>query len=81
MNNKNIQDVEVIEELIALYEKYGSLLTQTQKQAFHLRFFEDLSYQEIANVLVTTRSAAYDSVKKAIDKLEKINNKLKNNTL
>ncbi|QSF13577.1 sigma factor-like helix-turn-helix DNA-binding protein [Mycoplasma sp. Mirounga ES2805-ORL] len=74
----NRTNIENIEELINLFEKYGSLLTQTQKQAFQLYFFEDLSYQEIADETATTRAAAYDSVSKAIKKLQKIAAKLNN---
>ncbi|EGV00109.1 sigma factor-like helix-turn-helix DNA-binding protein [Mycoplasmopsis columbina] len=69
---KDINDIEVVEYYIQLFEKYQNFLTQTQKQAFQLYFHENLSYQEIANITATTRSAAYDSVKKALTNLEKI---------
>ncbi|QBF34869.1 hypothetical protein EG856_03020 [Mycoplasmopsis phocirhinis] len=68
-----INNFEQREFYIELYEKYQNLLTQTQKQAFRLYFYENLSYQEIANITATTRSAAYDSVKKALKKLLNIN--------
>ncbi|MCS4536963.1 MULTISPECIES: sigma factor-like helix-turn-helix DNA-binding protein [unclassified Mycoplasma] len=67
-----INNIEEREHYIGLYEKYQNLLTQTQKQAFRLYFYENLSYQEIADITATTRTAAYDSVKKALKKLTKI---------
>ncbi|WP_027120485.1 sigma factor-like helix-turn-helix DNA-binding protein [Mycoplasmopsis lipofaciens] len=77
--NKNILQIENREKYIKLFEKYNSFLTQVQKQAFQLYFYENLSYQEIANETATTRSAAYDSVKKAIKKLIKIDEKILTN--
>ncbi|TQC51582.1 hypothetical protein E1I18_01595 [Mycoplasmopsis mucosicanis] len=65
-----INDIEQREYYINLFEKFKNFLTQTQVQAFSLYFFENLSYQEIAQITATTRSAAYDSVKKAINKLK-----------
>lgn len=75
--NKDIKDIENIEHLCELFEKYESFLTQTQSQAFRLYFHENLSYSEIAEITATTRSAAYDSVNKAIKKLIQIDNKMK----
>ncbi|WP_029512716.1 sigma factor-like helix-turn-helix DNA-binding protein [Mycoplasmopsis iners] len=72
-----INEIDEIDYLIDLFENYQDFLTQTQKQAFMLYFYENLSYQEIANETATTRSAAYDSVKKAIQNLKKIGAKLK----
>ncbi|MCE6090868.1 hypothetical protein J7894_02240 [Mycoplasmopsis agalactiae] len=72
MKNNLINDIKNIEHLCSLFEKYEGLLTQTQKQAFRLYFYENLSYAEIAKITATTRAAAYDSVHKAINNLKKI---------
>ncbi|WP_027334727.1 sigma factor-like helix-turn-helix DNA-binding protein [Mycoplasmopsis felifaucium] len=74
--NKDIKNIENIEHLCTLYDKFQSFLTQTQNQAFQLYFFENLSYSEIAEITATTRSAAYDSVNKAIKKLLNLENKI-----
>lgn len=74
--NKDKKDIKNIEYLCSLFEKYNSFLTQTQYQAFKLYFYENLSYAEIAEITATTRSAAYDSVNKAIKKLTQIDVKL-----
>lgn len=71
-----ITELDKREHLITLFEKYQKFLTQTQSQAFQLYFLEDMSYQEIANLTATTRTAAYDSVKKAINKLESLEQKM-----
>ncbi|VEU70103.1 sigma factor-like helix-turn-helix DNA-binding protein [Mycoplasmopsis glycophila] len=74
----NKDSIEKVEKYIELFEKYKNFLTQNQSQVFQLYFYEDLSYAEIAEILATTRSNAFDTLKKAITKLEKIENKLNN---
>ncbi|MGZ9432189.1 sigma factor-like helix-turn-helix DNA-binding protein [Mycoplasma sp. 613B] len=64
----NIEDRDL---LIKLFDKYSSLLTQNQKQIFQLFYFEDLSLTEISEICATTRSAVFDSLKKAKTKLTK----------
>ncbi|WP_330463335.1 hypothetical protein [Metamycoplasma gateae] len=69
-------DISEREEMIELYEKYGSLLAQSQKQALHLYLIEDLSFSEISQELAMTRPGAYDAVKKGKQKLISLNKKL-----
>nr|WP_322959214.1 sigma factor-like helix-turn-helix DNA-binding protein [Mycoplasmopsis canis]WQQ12607.1 sigma factor-like helix-turn-helix DNA-binding protein [Mycoplasmopsis canis] len=69
MSRKNLENIE---KYTFLFEKYKNLLTQTQKQIFELYFYQDLSYAEIAEITATTRTAAYDAIKKATKKLEKL---------
>ncbi|WKX02529.1 sigma factor-like helix-turn-helix DNA-binding protein [Candidatus Mycoplasma mahonii] len=64
------------EELIHFFEQYNKMLTQTQRQAFHLHYIEDLSLKEISEITATTRSAIFDAIKKAEKKLLSINEKL-----
>lgn len=59
---------------ISLYEKFSFVLTQNQKQIFHLHYIEDLSLSEIAKIVATSRSAVFDSLKKSKDKFQKILN-------
>ncbi|NQZ66255.1 MAG: hypothetical protein HRT99_03510 [Mycoplasmatales bacterium] len=60
------------DELINLFDKYKGFLTQSQRQTLHLYLIEDLSFTEIAEILATTRQAIYDSIKKAENKLNKV---------
>lgn len=72
-------DIEKVEYYCELFEKYKSFLTESQSQAFQLYFIEDQSYADIANITATTRAAAFDSVRKAINNLLKIEEKMNNN--
>ncbi|WP_426461253.1 sigma factor-like helix-turn-helix DNA-binding protein [Mycoplasma hafezii] len=65
------KDLSEVEKYTKLYAKYHMFLTQNQKQVFQLFYFEDLSYGEIAEIMATTRSAAYDTLDKATKKLSK----------
>ena len=58
------------EELIQAFEKFNHILTTNQKQIFHLYYLEDLSLSEIAQIVATTRSSVYDTLKKALKKLK-----------
>lgn len=72
--------METIEErdyYVKLFEKYGDLLPQSQKQALQLLLYEDLSYGELAQELAMSRPGAYDAVKKAKLHLKQIDEKLK----
>ncbi|WP_045433308.1 sigma factor-like helix-turn-helix DNA-binding protein [Metamycoplasma canadense] len=71
-----METIEEREKIIELYERYGNLLAQSQKQALHLHLIEDLSYAEIANELAMTRPGAYDAVKKAKQKLILLDKKI-----
>lgn len=53
MSKKNFEDLNLY---LMLFDKYSFLLTQNQKQIFQLYFHEDLSYSEIAKILVTSRT-------------------------
>ena len=64
------------EELIIKFEKYKNLLTQTQRQAFHFHYIEDLSFAEIATIVATTRQAVNDAVRKTIKKLNKFDEQI-----
>jgi predicted DNA-binding protein YlxM (UPF0122 family) len=69
--------LEYREKISILLETYGNLLTQTQKQALHFYYVEDLSLREIGDLTATTRNAAYDAIKKGEQKLLDIEQKMK----
>lgn len=60
-----------------LIDAYGELLTQKQRQFIEMHYDEDMSFQEIAETAGVSRQAIFDSVKNAIDSLEKMESKLK----
>ncbi len=49
-------------ELILLYDYYGDLLTQRQRECFELRYDQDLSLGEIGQELGISRQAVYDNI-------------------
>ncbi|WP_127942740.1 sigma factor-like helix-turn-helix DNA-binding protein [Mycoplasma sp. ATU-Cv-703] len=65
------------EKWLVYYDRYEHFLTQAQKQTFHLYYLEDLTLQEVADVLATTRQAVSDTLKKARQKLSSVAAKLR----
>ena len=49
-------------DMILLYDYYGDLLTQRQKECFELRYNQDLSLGEIGQELGISRQAAFDNL-------------------
>lgn len=61
--------------LIRLYDLYGGLLTDKQKQVFELYVKKDLSLKEVSEILNITRQAvkfALDSVEKSLNYYEEV---------
>lgn len=62
-------------KLLGLYDLYGNLLTERQRQVFDLYALKDLSLKEVADVLKITRQAvkfALDSIEKSLNHYEEI---------
>lgn len=75
MKSKNyLEDLDKREKYIQTFSKFSHLLTTNQNQIFYLYYIEDLSLSEIANIVATTRSSVYDTLKKARKKLDKFLN-------
>ena len=60
-----------------LYDYYGSLLTDKQKEYYEDYYFNDLSLSEIAENNNVSRNAVHNQLKSAIEKLEFYENNLK----
>lgn len=50
---------------ILLYDYYGDLLTQRQRECFELRYNQDLSYGEIGEELGISRQGVFDNLSRA----------------
>ena len=66
-----------------LYDYYGELLTEKQKQFLTMHYFQDQSLPEIASQFMNpennkplSRQAVFDSIKHAVDSLEEYDQKL-----
>lgn len=64
------------EYIIELYDIYGSLLTEKQKQYFEDYYFMDLSLSEIAENYSISRNGVYDQIKRVEQALYDYENKL-----
>lgn len=62
-----------MEELVyytMLYDIYGSLLTEKQKDYFEEYYFKNLSLSELANKYNISRNAIHKQIKETIKRLE-----------
>ena len=62
---------------IELFEIYGNLLTERQKELFTSHYLLDLSLSEIAEPENLSRQSVYDAVKKVKTKLDEYETALK----
>ena len=58
-------------ETNVLFDIYGQLLTERQREICSLYYEEDFSYSEIAEELSISRAAVQDSLKKSLNQLQK----------
>ena len=49
-------------EIVLLYDYYGDLLTQRQKECFEMRYYQDLSLGEIGEELGISRQGVHDNL-------------------
>ena len=62
-------------EWILLYDYYGALLTERQKECFELRYNQDLSLGEIGQELGISRQGVHDNLSRAEALLENMERK------
>lgn len=67
---RNSMENQKREELIALYDLYGNLLTDKQKGYFEDYYFMDLSISEIAENYGISRNGVFDQLKRVNKLLE-----------
>ncbi|GHU62658.1 UPF0122 protein [Clostridia bacterium] len=68
--------MEKIVELTLLYDFYGELLSEHQKEVYEAVVFSDLSYQEAAEQYAMSKQGIYDLVKRSLEKLKQYELKL-----
>ena len=64
-------------KIILLYDYYGELLTDLQKEYFESYYFDNLSLGEISEKENVSRNAVHKQIKSAQEKLEFFDEKLK----
>ncbi len=71
-----MNDMEKIAETSLLYDFYGELLTERQRQVMALYHEENLTLSEIAGEFSISRQAVHDTLKKAEQSLTEYESKL-----
>jgi len=61
-----MSSINELEKINQLYDVYGALLTDKQKEYFELYYFEDLSLQEIAEQYGVSRNAIHTNIKSSL---------------
>lgn len=70
---KETRSINLIEDIIrlnSLYDYYGKLLTDNQRQAFYYYYRMDYSLSEIAQVIGISKQGVSDNLKRATKELE-----------
>ena len=62
-------------ELILLYDYYGELLTDRQRECFELRYYQDFSLGEIGQELGISRQGVYDNLNRTEALLKRMEEK------
>ena len=52
-------------EIVLLYDYYGELLTDRQKECFEMRYYQDLSLGEIGEELGISRQGVHENLSRA----------------
>ena len=59
-------------EIVLLYDYYGDLLTDRQRECFEMRYYQDLSLGEIAEELGISRQGVHDNLARTEAQLRKM---------
>lgn len=77
VQKNSLTDVDEIVRLSYLYDFYGALLKDRNREIFEQYVLNDLSLSEIAGEYDITRQGVYDIVKRCSSRLEAYEEKLK----
>jgi len=72
-------ELEIRENIIRLYDLYQNLLTEKQRLYFEDYYFSDLSISEIADNYNISRNGVHDQIKRTVNELNELEEKLKIN--
>jgi len=68
--------LEKLERINVLYDIYGDLLTERQREVIVLYYLNDYSLGEISEHYQVSRQAVHDMIKRSVELLEKLEEKL-----
>ena len=72
-------ELEIRENIIRLHDLYQNLLTEKQRLYFEDYYFSDLSISEIADNYNISRNGVHDQIKRTVNELNELEEKLKLN--
>ena len=72
-------ELEIRENITRLYDLYQNLLTEKQRLYFEDYYFSDLSISEIALNYNISRNGVHDQIKRTVNELNELEEKLKLN--
>lgn len=75
-NERSLTTPEELAELASLYDAYGNLLKDNQKDIFEAYVLDNLSLSEIAEEQGMTRQGVYDTINRTRKKLREYDEKL-----
>ncbi len=75
-NERSLTTPEEMAELAALYDTYGNLLKDGQREIFEAYVLDNLSLSEIAEEQGMTRQGVYDTINRTRKKLREYDEKL-----
>ena len=62
--------IDKVTKVVNLYDLYGTLLTQRQRELVEMYYFDDWSLAEIAENLGVSRQAVHDNLRRAEEQLD-----------
>jgi uncharacterized protein len=66
----DVRMIDKVTRVVNLYDLYGVLLTERQREMMELYFFDDWSLAEVAENLGVSRQAVHDNIRRAEEQLE-----------
>lgn len=68
--SRDMRTIEKVTRIGDLFDLYGSLLTDRQREMVELHYFDDWSLAEIAEQQHVSRQAVHDNLRRAEEQLE-----------
>jgi predicted DNA-binding protein YlxM (UPF0122 family) len=75
--DRDVSMIDKVTRIGVLYDFYGALLTQRQREMTELYYFDDWSLAEISSHLGVSRQAVHDNLRRAEEQMNSYENVLK----
>jgi uncharacterized protein len=68
--SEDVRMIDKVTRVVNLYDLYGTLLTERQREMVEMYYFDDWSLAEVADHLGVSRQAVHDNIRRAEEQLE-----------